>query len=217
MNPFKVFQEVKQQYKSYIQTFQIFKNKDIENYVHTQIESGKLLWQEPIIQISKRFKAGKTIPELIDAGILHPATKEVFRLTNEKTGEKFLIHPHLHQEQAIEIGSNKKESLMVTTGTGSGKSLCYEIPIVDYCLKAKEEGKNGIKAIIIYLMNALANSQYQELAQKLAGSGLKIGLYTGDTDTTPDNALEKYQEIFGENALPNDSEIISRTEIKNNS
>ena len=216
MNPFKVFKEVKQQYKAYIQTFQVFKNKEIEKYVHRQMDQGKLLWQEPIIQISKRFKAGKSIPQLINEGILHPAANEVFNLTDSKTGEKFLIHPHLHQEQAIEIVSHKKENLVVTTGTGSGKSLCFEIPIVNHCLKAKEEGKEGIKAIIVYPMNALANSQYQELASKLAGSGLTIGLYTGDTDIAPDGALERYKEIFGDDAEPNDSEIISRTEMKNN-
>lgn len=145
---------------------------------------------------------------------MHPATREVFNLTDSKTGEKFLIHPHLHQEQAIEIASRKQENLVVTTGTGSGKSLCFEIPIVNHCLKAKEEGKKGIKAIIIYPMNALANSQYQELASKLAGSELKIGLYTGDTDIAQEGALERYKEIFGDDAEPNDSEIISRAEIK---
>jgi ATP-dependent helicase YprA (DUF1998 family) len=216
MNPFKVFQEVKHQYKAYIQTFQVFKNKKIEAYVHNQMDNGKLLWQEPIIQISKRFKVGKSIPQLIKEGVLHPATREVFNLTDSKTGEKFLIHPHLHQEQAIEIASRKQENLVVTTGTGSGKSLCFEIPIVNHCLKAKEVGKKGIKAIIIYPMNALANSQYQELASKLAGSELKIGLYTGDTDIAQEGALERYKEIFGEDAEPNDSEIISRAEMKKN-
>lgn len=216
MDPFKIFKEVKHQYKAYIQTFQVFKNKRIEAYVHDQMDNGKLLWQEPIIQISKRFKAGKSIPQLIDEGVLHPATREVFNLTDSKTGGKFLIHPHLHQEQAIEIASRKQENLVVTSGTGSGKSLCFEIPIVNHCLKIKEEGKKGIKAIIIYPMNALANSQYQELASKLAGSGLTIGLYTGDTDIAPDGALERYREIFGDDAVPNDSEIISRAEMKQN-
>jgi superfamily II DNA/RNA helicase len=122
--------------------------------------------------------------------------------------------PHLHQQEAIEIVSGKKENLVVTTGTGSGKSLCFEIPIVNHCLKAKDEGKEGIKAIIIYPMNALANSQYEELANKLGGSGLTIGLYTGDTDVSPDTALEKYKDIFGPDAEPNDSQIISREEMK---
>lgn len=214
MNPFKVFQEVKQQYKAYIQTFQVFKNKEIETYVNNQINHGKMLWQEPIVQISKRFKTGQTLKQFVDEGILHPAIEKVFQLTNERTGEHFMIHPHLHQEQSIKIVSGKSENLVVTTGTGSGKSLCFEIPIVNHCLKAREEGKEGIKAIIIYPMNALANSQYQELSKKLAGSGLTIGLYTGDTAMAPEEAMEKYKEIFGPDAEPNDSEIISRTGMK---
>ncbi len=214
MNPFKVFQEVKQQYKAYIQTFQIFKNKQIRSFVNQQVEDGNMLWQEPIVQISKRFKTGETLRHFVNEGILHPAIENVFQLTNEHTGDHFMIHPHLHQDQAITIVSGRNENLVVTTGTGSGKSLCFEIPIVNHCLKAKDDGKQGIKAIIIYPMNALANSQYQELSKKLAGSGLTIGLYTGDTALAPEEALEKYKEIFGPDAVPNDSEVISRSQMK---
>lgn len=215
MNPFKVFEEVKKQYKSYIQTFQVFKNKDIESFVHKQMDEGNMLWQEPVIQISKRFKAGKTINELVNDGLLHPVVEDIFQLT-DNSGNKFKIHPHFHQQQAVEIISGKQENMVVTTGTGSGKSLCFEIPVVNHCLQEKDKGKKGIKAIIIYPMNALANSQYEELAKKLGGSGLKIGLYTGDTDVATESALERYKEIFGPDALPNDSEIISRTEMKRN-
>ncbi len=216
MNPFKVFQEVKKQYKSYIQTFQVFKDKDIEKFVQKQMDQGNMLWQEPIIQISKRFKAGKKLNEFVNAKVLHPDTEKVFKLRDSKTGKEFIIHPHYHQQQAIEIVAGKGENMVVTTGTGSGKSLCFEIPIVNYCLKTRDEGKKGIKAIIIYPMNALANSQYEELSKKLGGSGLKIGLYTGDTDVAPEGALEKYKDIFGPDAVPNDSEVISRVEMKKN-
>jgi replicative superfamily II helicase len=215
MEAFKVFKHVKQQYKSYIETFQTFKDKEIETFVRERTEEGEMLWKEPIIQISKKFKTGKSLVHFINEGILHPAVHSIFTLKN-KDGQSFTIHPYFHQEQAIDIVSKKQENLIVTTGTGSGKSLCFEIPIIDHCLKAKDKNLKGIKAIVVYPMNALANSQYQELSEKLAGSGLKIGLYTGDTAITPESALARYEEVFGKEARPNDSEIISRLEMKNN-
>jgi ATP-dependent helicase YprA (DUF1998 family) len=54
---------------------------------------------------------------------------------------------------------------VLTTGTGSGKSLSYIVPIVDHVLR-NGSGK-GIKAIVVYPMNALANSQLGELEKFL--------------------------------------------------
>jgi ribosomal protein L37AE/L43A len=213
MNPFKVYEEVKKQYRSYIETFQTFRNQRIAQFVKEKIERDRMLWQEPVIQISKRFKAGKTIPEFIATGILHPALEQIYT-RREADGTVYLLHPHFHQQQAIEVAVKRGENLVVTTGTGSGKSVCFEIPILNHCLRTLEEQQKGIKAIIVYPMNALANSQYQELAAKLAGTGLKIGLYTGDTASSDEKALDKYEEVFGDGARPCDSELISREAMK---
>ncbi len=203
MDPFKIYQEVKSQYYSFIKTFQVFKNKEIEAFVANAVANRQMLWQEPIIQISKRFKSGLTIKELIAKKWLHPATEQIFK-----------IDPYSHQQRAVEITCRDEKNLVVTTGTGSGKSLTFELPIVNYCLHAKDKGLPGIKAIIIYPMNALANSQYQELANKLAGSGLKVGLYTGDTEEEGGAALTAYKKIFGDDAVPKDSEIIDRQQLR---
>ena len=200
MDPFKIYKAVKEQYKSYIQTFQVFKNPEIKAFVEAGINKRKMLWQEPVIQISKRFKAGLPVTELISKNWLHPNCAKVY--------PDFI--PYAHQQKAVEIASHKKENLIVTTGTGSGKSICFELPIVSHCLEQAAKGIKGIKAIIIYPMNALANTQYEELAKKLNNSGLTIGLYTGDTQHTGEEALRAYKDVFGENAVPNNSEIIDR-------
>jgi len=210
MNPFKVFDEIKFQYQSYIKTFQKFKNKEIEEFVRTQSEHGNLLWREPLLQITKKFKQGKKLTDLVEVGILDKQCLNIFKIGDN------VIHPYFHQQQSIEIAVKKQQNLIVTTGTASGKSLCFEIPIINYCLNKKVEGQRGIKAIIIYPMNALANSQYYELAKKLNGTGLKIGIYTGDTKADKDTALQSYRDIFGQDAQPNDSEIISRLEMQLN-
>jgi hypothetical protein len=71
----------------------------------------------------------------------------------------------------------------------------------------------GIKAVVVYPMNALANSQYDDFARHLRGSGLKLALYTGDTFTNPQTALEAFRQVTGRDQ-PYDSEIISREEIR---
>lgn len=212
MDPFKVYEEAKQQYKSYIRTFQTFRKPEIEAFVRDRIDNGTMLWQEPIIQISKKFKPGKSLAQMISEGLLHAGLQSIFTI-KKKDGTSVVMHPHYHQQQAFEVVCGKKQNLVVTTGTGSGKSICFELPIVDHCLRVKAAQPKGIKAIIIYPMNALANTQYQELSKKIAGTGLKIGLYTGDTAHTPEEALKKYKEVFGEAEHPVDSEIISRLQM----
>ena len=166
MDPFKIYKSVKEQYKSYIQTFQVFNNPTIQQFVEDGINKRKMLWQEPVIQISKRFKAGDPLTELISKNWLHPSCDKVY--------PSFI--PYAHQQKSVGVVAKNKQNLVVTTGTGSGKSICFELPIVSYCFEQAEKGNKGIKAIIIYPMNALANTQYEELAKKLNNSGLTIGL-----------------------------------------
>jgi hypothetical protein len=79
-----------------------------------------------------------------------------------------VIDLHQHQREAVEIARGGA-SYVITTGTGSGKSLGYIVPIVDAVLRQRAEGsyQPGVKAIIVYPMNALANSQQHELTKFL--------------------------------------------------
>jgi DEAD/DEAH box helicase domain-containing protein len=94
--------------------------------------------------------------------------------------------PYLHQMRAFErLNSDSPKSTIVATGTGSGKTECFLLPILDYC--ARHSGEDGIKAVIIYPMNALAADQEKRLAGYIfkIGAARKVkitaGIYTGDT------------------------------------
>ena len=83
-----------------------------------------------------------------------------------------------------------RQSFAVTTGTGSGKSLCFFIPIIDAAIRGRAAGEvRRTRAIVIYPMNALANSQREELIKFLDQSGLPENLrptfarYTGQEST----------------------------------
>ena len=73
---------------------------------------------------------------------------------------------------------------LVTTGTGSGKTEAFLYPIIDHALRAKRAGQSGMKAIILYPMNALANDQALRLTHLLienqALAGITAALYTGE-------------------------------------
>lgn len=87
--------------------------------------------------------------------------------------------PHKHQLLAFErlVGEAGKPTL-VATGTGSGKTECFMYPVLEYCLQRREQ---GIKAIIIYPMNALADDQAKRLAKEIDGldTQLTAGLFVG--------------------------------------
>ncbi|MFT4038962.1 MAG: DEAD/DEAH box helicase [Thermomicrobiales bacterium] len=117
------------------------------------------------------------------AGTLHPEAARVFRRGKDLTPNgSAALHLHRHQQEAVELAQTGA-SYVLTTGTGSGKSLAYFIPIIDYVLQ--HGSGNGIKAIVVYPMNALCNSQLLELRKFLIhgyGEGnepVRFARYTG--------------------------------------
>lgn len=94
--------------------------------------------------------------------------------------------PYAHQLRAFERLSARErlpQNTLITTGTGSGKTECFLFPLLDHCRRARQRGEQGIKAIILYPMNALASDQAERLAKLLWGDprleGVSAGLYVG--------------------------------------
>ncbi|MCK5679670.1 DEAD/DEAH box helicase, partial [bacterium] len=80
--------------------------------------------------------------------------------------------PYLHQEKSFaRLGGPNPKSTLVATGTGSGKTECFLYPILDYCYQHR--GEAGIKAIIVYPMNALASDQAGRLVKLSHNSKLR--------------------------------------------
>jgi ATP-dependent helicase YprA (DUF1998 family) len=122
-------------------------------------------WPAPWISLNPSFASGGTITELAATGLLHPECVRIFREKSsmDDAGTRTLTL-HRHQRDAIEV-ARSESSYVLTTGTGSGKSLAYIVPIVNRVLQSGRP--RGIKAIIVYPMNALANSQVNELEKFL--------------------------------------------------
>lgn len=182
MDVFQFREHIVAEYEQFTRSFTRIKADDIRDYVNAQYASQKY-WPEPLIQINPNFKSGGTVDELVASGQLSPECADIFLLGKSATSAGISLPLHKHQAEAIGLAASA-ESYVLTTGTGSGKSLSYFIPIVDACLKAKvADAKPRTRAIIIYPMNALANSQLEEL-KKFLGSdpaerAVTFGRYTG--------------------------------------
>ena len=158
MDAFRLREEIIDQYKTYVTSFINIRDKRIEAEVSSTVSRG-LLWPDPLIQINPKFETGESINDFVEQGILERECEKIFSIKKEGN---LPVPLKLYRHQAMAIKTaHRGENYILTTGTGSGKSLSYIIPIVNYALKSKPQ--KSIKAIIVYPLNALANSQIEEL------------------------------------------------------
>ncbi|MGO2865757.1 MAG: DEAD/DEAH box helicase [Corynebacterium casei] len=119
--------------------------------------------------------------------------------------------PYHHQKAAFERlrsqdenGSRRPEPTLVVTGTGSGKTESFLYPILDHARRARAEGETGVKAVLLYPMNALANDQADRLAELIHDNpelkGVTAGIYTGEA--------RGHQTIMTRKGLINDREAM---------
>ena len=163
MDVFDLRHRLVEDYASYISSFIRIRDARLQTCVQKSFENG-LLWPDPLIQLNPSFEPGAWIDELVKEGVLHDECSRIFRIKPDSNSAGKPMRLHKHQTDAIRVaGSN--DHYVLTTGTGSGKSLAYIVPIVDSVLR-RGSGK-GIQAIVVYPMNALANSQAGELEKFL--------------------------------------------------
>ena len=153
---FEFHKNVTENFERFSRSFTTIRSEDIFAKVNEEY-INKRYWPAPIIQINPNYKKASTVAELVSDNTLHPVCGKVFKG----------FHLYTHQQEALAV-AKRKEPFVVTTGTGSGKSLAFFLPIIDSIIRAKEEDPvPKTRAIIIYLMNALANSQMEELQKYL--------------------------------------------------
>src|SRR6266446_3066622 len=173
MNVFQTHSGIIADYATYIRSFLNIADPTIREVVEGELSQGKL-WPEPLLQFNPSFERAGTVAELANAGTLHPAMADIF------TGYSL----YRHQVEAIELGTAGQD-FIVTSGTVSGKSLTYIGTIFHHLLS--HPGSAGVTAIVVYPMNALINSQFEEFSRYKenyeSASGrpfpITFGQYTG--------------------------------------
>jgi DEAD/DEAH box helicase len=163
MDVFELRRRLIDDYRAYVTSFISIRDERIRQKVDDELAEG-WLWPDPRIGLNPSFAEGAWIDELVSRDVLHSECAKVFRIKRTKHDQGDGLKLHRHQVDAIEA-AQRRHNYVLTTGTGSGKSLAYIVPIVDRVLRG--ERRSGIKAIVVYPMNALANSQEQELVKFL--------------------------------------------------
>jgi ATP-dependent helicase YprA (DUF1998 family) len=155
MDVFEFREKLVGEYSQFTRSFTRIKSEDIASFVTTAYESQRY-WPAPLIQVNPNFKAGHSVAELVTAGSLHPECARIFRAGKSAASTGVSLTLFRHQEEAISFAQTGA-SYVLTTGTGSGKSLAYFIPIVDAILKARADDP------------ASADTRHRHLSDERAG------------------------------------------------
>ncbi|MDW8358212.1 DEAD/DEAH box helicase [Thermus sp.] len=192
MSVFEVHRRTVQEYRDFISSFVQIADTRLQEYLEKEVlGEGGTLFPEPLLQLSPAYVLDKDVDELAREGLLHPETAQIFRRPD---GSPFRLYRH--QVEAIRR-ARQGQSYVLTSGTGSGKSFAYFIPIVDAVLR--NPGVKGPMAWVVYPMNALANSQLKALqdlkARYEARTGstfpVRFARYTGQTSEDERREIRK--------------------------
>jgi ATP-dependent helicase YprA (DUF1998 family) len=215
-NPIKASENIKESFIDYITTSFGLADKTYAEELKAELEKSGNTAKGPYLDVSGSYKTALPIRDLISIGEASPLFASLEPIP-EKERELKIDRPlYSHQQEAL-LKANAGNNLVVTTGTGSGKTECFLIPIINALLREQECGTldYGVRAIIIYPMNALANDQIKRMRALLKGhEAITFGLYNGNTQHTEKKALEEYKIANGKDAVPLKNEMISRERMQ---
>lgn len=213
INPLRSSKEISATYGRYLKSLVQPRQRELAQAIADAIdksisEPGGVI-KGPYLEATPPYLTGSTIRDLVADGTL---SNHFLMLGNNAFP---LDRPvYKHQEEAIrKIASGR--NILVATGTGSGKTESFLVPIIDYLMRQKEAGAlgPGVRALLLYPMNALANDQVKRIREILSGySAITFGRYTGETLEKYDKARELYLQREG--LYPPVNELVSREQMR---
>ena len=213
IDPISITNTLHETYVRYLQSLNSVNNPELNRLYRSKLEdSSEILLKGPFLEGSLPFVSTGNIASLVAQGLL----ANDFLYVNQHALPK--DRPiYAHQESVFRKAITHNRNLIVATGTGSGKTESFLIPLLQKLFQEKAAGTlqhKGVRALILYPMNALVNDQLKRLRQILANNPeITFGRYTGETKETNEQAITQFQtDNPGQRRLPN--EIISREEMR---
>lgn len=203
-------EQITSTYRRYLQTLLTVREPEIGAALRAAIDETPMLDKGPYLEATPPYAPGASLRDLIDEGVVSPGFADL------ASDALPLDRPlYVHQETSIrKVAAGR--NVVVATGTGSGKTESFLLPILDSLVREHERGElgPGVRALLLYPMNALANDQMKRLRQVLAiYPHITFGRYTGDTQQAPRKARELFADLnIDEPVLPN--ELLSREEMR---
>lgn len=214
-DPMNLAEEVEERYKRYLETTFYFKDHVLRKSFKEALGSGHLS-KGPYLEATPVYKRGKRIGELLQELLPNPPDEGFLKAL---WGDRPL---YIHQERAIQKVFGESHNVVVATGTASGKTETFLYPILLHLYREFLAGQleHGVRALILYPMNALANDQRErlgEICKRLqdAGSQFKFtfGQYIGETPKD-ENDSQRHARDHIANRLP--GELVLRKEMWEN-
>lgn len=220
-NPIYASNQIKEDFIGYITTRFRFADTEYAAKFKAALHEEGLISKGPYLDITDTFESGKSLESLIGEGVASRLFRDLEPNLSEKQKEIKLERPlYAHQEKALRK-VNEGRNIVVTTGTGSGKTECFILPIINHLLKERERGclTPGVRAILIYPMNALANDQMKRLRDVFRDyPDITFGVYNGSTAEERIEGEDNYRKLFkdksGNPGEPLSNEILSRRAMR---
>ena len=166
MLPSVLARQLERGIEDYIDTTFPMTNEPFKDSLKSVIHGADCLYHAPLFTVRLPFRSASSMPSCFQA-------------------VQMAYLPYVHQAEAFaRLTGDHPRSTLIATGTGSGKTECFLYPILEHCYEAYREGRRGIKALVIYLMNALAQDQAGRIMsmihsnEKLKGH-ISVGMYIG--------------------------------------
>ncbi|MCM1345347.1 MAG: DEAD/DEAH box helicase, partial [Muribaculaceae bacterium] len=188
MIPSILARQIQSGLKDYIDTTFPITNLVFKDSLKNMLSEPKKVFHEPYVAVRLPFRVADGAENRFQS--IHP-----------------VYTPYVHQQKAFDrLTGEDGRSTLVATGTGSGKTECFLYPILEYCYRHR--GENGIKALIIYPMNALASDQAKRIAELIGGSPelksakIRVGMYVGGKEANgskmmmPDKVITDHDTLL---------------------
>jgi len=217
IDPIKVTQNIRESYIRYLTSTFRLRDENLRNKFQKEVEKFGFT-NGPILEATPPFKKGCYLQNLIREGLLSDKLEKFIFDAMPYLRDNPL---YLHQEKALRK-ILKGRNVVIASGTSSGKTECFLIPIYNHLLKEYEEGRltPGVRALLLYPMNALVNDQLRRLREiarvmeeKMPEVKITFGRYVGDTLETKRKGEEKFR-LMNPGEEPVESELLSREEMR---
>lgn len=197
----------------YIRAQYLGENKLLLNACDETLKEHGVLFQAPYIEANPAYKVLEN--GINNADIPEDIKNILLDMCENKLG--VFKHPFKHQVKALESFYAGKD-LFITTGTGSGKTECFMWPMVSSIVNEAKNNpkswqKRGVRALMLYPMNALVSDQLGRLRKMIGDANGKFrdifyenvnndnlripqfGMYTGRTPYAGENDISEDKKL----------------------
>jgi superfamily II DNA/RNA helicase len=203
MKPFETLEEIGSRTAEAVVAQSGISHAGLAQHIRRLLVSGNAntgaILQEPVIEGAHPFIEAEETLGLLSGQMLQPELVDALDGASDQRPRNYVLkrstHPFKHQLESWRqlIGPGEPQSVIVTSGTGSGKTECFLIPILNDLAKQAAHSSQpleGVQAIMLYPLNALIESQKERFSEWIApfGGRIRFGLYNGDTPSSARDA-----------------------------